>query len=39
MRLATDSDVAQLRPLIEASVLGLQAGDYSPEQFLYPGKR
>jgi GNAT superfamily N-acetyltransferase len=32
MRLAEERDVEELRPLIEASVLGLQAGDYSPEQ-------
>jgi len=32
LRLATDRDIERLRPLIEASVRGLQAGDYSPEQ-------
>jgi len=32
LRLATDRDIERLRLLIEASVRGLQAGDYSPEQ-------
>jgi GNAT superfamily N-acetyltransferase len=32
IRLATDRDVPALRPLIESSVLGLQASDYSPDQ-------
>jgi len=32
IRLAVEGDVAELRRLIEASVLGLQAGDYSAAQ-------
>ena len=32
IRLATERDIPGLRPLIEASVLGLQAADYSPAQ-------
>jgi len=32
IRIAQMRDVAELRRLIEASVLGLQAGDYSPAQ-------
>jgi GNAT superfamily N-acetyltransferase len=32
IRLATGRDVPTLRPLIESSVLGLQASDYSPAQ-------
>jgi len=32
MRLATLDDVDEIARLIERSVLGLQAGDYSPEQ-------
>ncbi len=32
IRLAEERDVPQLRQLIEASVLGLQAEDYSAEQ-------
>lgn len=32
IRLALDRDIPVLRELIRASVLGLQAGDYSPEQ-------
>jgi GNAT superfamily N-acetyltransferase len=32
IRLAEEQDVGELRRLIEASVLGLQAGDYSPAQ-------
>jgi RimJ/RimL family protein N-acetyltransferase len=32
IRLATDADIAPLRPLIEHSVRTLQAADYSPEQ-------
>jgi GNAT superfamily N-acetyltransferase len=32
LRLASPDDVPVLRELIEASVRGLQAGDYSPEQ-------
>jgi GNAT superfamily N-acetyltransferase len=32
IRLAEARDIASLRELIEASVRGLQAGDYSPEQ-------
>ncbi len=32
IRIALESDVPVLRPLIDASVHGLQAGDYSPEQ-------
>ena len=32
LRLATEEDVPSLRALIEASVRGLQAGDYSPAQ-------
>ena len=32
IRLAEERDVGELRRLIEASVLGLQAGDYSPAQ-------
>jgi GNAT superfamily N-acetyltransferase len=32
LRLAVVADVPRLRSLIEASVRGLQAGDYSPEQ-------
>ena len=32
IRLAEERDVPELRRLIEASVLGLQAGDYSPAQ-------
>jgi GNAT superfamily N-acetyltransferase len=31
-RLATDADIPHLGPLIEASIRGLQAGDYSPSQ-------
>ncbi len=32
VRVAQESDVPALRPLIDASVRGLQAGEYSPEQ-------
>ena len=32
IRLAEERDIPELRCLIEASVLGLQAGDYSPAQ-------
>ncbi len=32
MRLATEEDIPRLHGLIEASVRGLQAGDYSPAQ-------
>ncbi len=32
IRLAEERDIGELRRLIEASVLGLQAGDYSPAQ-------
>jgi GNAT superfamily N-acetyltransferase len=32
IRLAESHDIPELRQLIEASVLGLQAGDYSPAQ-------
>ena len=32
LRLATDEDVPALHELIEASVRGLQAGDYTPAQ-------
>jgi GNAT superfamily N-acetyltransferase len=32
LRLATESDVCDLNPLIEASVRGLQANDYTPAQ-------
>jgi GNAT superfamily N-acetyltransferase len=32
LRLADESDISGLRRLIDASVLGLQAGDYSPVQ-------
>ena len=32
LRLATDADIPTLHALIEASVRGLQAGDYTPEQ-------
>jgi ribosomal protein S18 acetylase RimI-like enzyme len=32
IRLAEERDIPELRQLIEASVLGLQAGDYSPVQ-------
>jgi len=31
-RLATPADIPQLGPLIEASIRGLQAGEYSPSQ-------
>ena len=31
-RLATPADISRLGPLIEASVRGLQAQDYSPSQ-------
>jgi hypothetical protein len=32
LRLGTDADIPALHTLIEASVRGLEAGDYSPEQ-------
>src|ERR1019366_10279449 len=32
LRLATDADIPDLHELIEASVRGLQAGDYTPAQ-------
>jgi GNAT superfamily N-acetyltransferase len=32
LRLATEDDIPALHPLIEASVRGLQAGDYTPAQ-------
>lgn len=32
LRVATNEDVARIRALIDASVRGLQAGDYSPAQ-------